>query len=242
MRYLLPILLFCVPLVMHADEPPPVPIGPLKAALSVSKGVPGDGTHKSPFVFRQGVKGRIEMKSDAAGNVVWNLDDCPAGDDPTEITTGGRGILFATVEPGVYHAMAACQDGTSILIIHAWFEIKGSGPAPPPEADLSKRLRAALTGPDAKADALKLAKICQGVADSFSAATPGTAGEVVAAWKAAYQAVSWPGGKYPDIPEVIRVAIPPVDEKTKLTADQLAAIISNLRTLAATADLIAGGK
>jgi len=221
-----------------ADDPVPIPA---KAVLIVSKGISGDGTQKSPFVFRQGVKGRIELKT-AAVKVAWNLDDCPAGDDPTEINSGEKGILFATLEPGTYHAIAACQDGESLTVVHAWFAIQGAGPPPPPEADLSRRLRAALVGADAKTDALKLSKACAGVADAFEATPPVTQGELVAAWKAAITAVQWPPGKYPDMPDVIRLAMPPAEDKSPVTTEQRTAVVNNLRTLAATATLIAGGK
>lgn len=208
---------------LKADDPTPAP-----PAITASKEVTGTGKRSDPFVFDASTKCILKLATAAADPVKWDVEDAPASSEVI-----GNAVIFALSEPGDYVVIAhgpACY-------AKAWFTIKGPNGPPGPSNQLAVKLKAVLVGADAKADAAKLAGMCAATADAIEAGKFKTMGDLVAAWKAVQAANQWPAGKYPGLPDVIRLAMPPADE----TATIDPAIGPNLRTIEKTARGMANG-
>lgn len=227
-----------------ADGPPPKVVDPppvlASPVITVPSGVLGDGKRESPYTFDAATICVLMFPNPALPKFEWDVDDAVPG---ILKMPGNGAVAFNLEHPGEYFVQCTWEGGKS----KAWILVKGSGPSPPPgpedtKTTLTRRLKAAVTGADAKVDAAKLASLCRGVADAFESAPAKTQGDVVSTWKVAVKATEWPGGKYPDMPGIIRIAMPPGDEKATVSAAEQSAIIVNLRVLAAAANQIAGVK
>lgn len=224
-----------------ADDPiKPVPTaGQINAPASVT----GKGTRDAPYVFSLGSKGDLRLAT-ATEKVKWILDDAPA---ETEILQDGKRLWFPTDVPGQYLAFAAWGTPDAPEGARVWFEIKGpNGPPgpPPPVNTIAAKLKTILVGPDAKADANKLAGLSGAVAAALEAGQFKTMGELNVAWKAGQAASQWPPGKYPGMPELTRLAVPVADETNgpvPIDAEKRTAFVSNLRVIEKTARAIADG-
>lgn len=215
-----------------ADDPP-------ASKITAPASATGTGERSSPFVFSVGSKGDLRLII-AAEKVAWKLADSPVD---TEILPDGKRIWFATDQPGLYVAFASWVEADIPNGAVVWFQVQGSGPAPPdnPAKSLATKVKAALVGPDAKADAAKLAGHTSAIGEALSAGKFSTYGQLNAAWKTGLAAVKWPPGKYPAMPEIIRLAIPTADDSTPLDANNTPAIISNLKLIEKAAEAINNG-
>lgn len=196
--------------------------------------------------YEPGDLGDVGIVTDAPV-IRWDLTAAPPG---AKFVDGGRRLIFPTKTPGTYTLFVAAskiiaEDGKPPAIALATaskkITIKSASPAPgpaPPVAKLETDLRAILTGPTAAADALKLAELCRGVADSFRKSTGTTYGEFDKAWKAARDAVDWPAARYAGLPALLRDALPMRDETLTIDPAARALLLANLQTLQTTAERI----
>lgn len=232
-------LCLCIGGVVYPDEP----LKPLAATqINAPASVQGNGTRDVPYVFSLGSKGDLRLAA-ATEKVTWELKDAPAD---TEILPDGKRLWFPTDTPGLYVAAAAWQDGDKPGVSLCWFEIKGPNgpPQPVPANQLAAKLKAILVGPDAKADAGKLAGLCGAIADALDAGQFKTMGELGAAWKSGQAASQWPPGKYSGMPDLIRTAVPIADETNgpvPIDATNRPSFVANLRLIEKTARAIANG-
>lgn len=239
LRYALVFLFLAGPVLGQDPEPTPAPIPPVAAAIVAPKGVDGSGTRDAPFVFTVGAKGDLKLVG-VTGKVKWVLSDAPAD---TEVLSDVR-LWFATNAPKLYVVSASWVAGDEPGGAMCWFEIKGSGPSPPPNPVnvLAAELRTALVGTNAKTDAAKLHGMTSALADAVEANKFATYGQMHVAWKATQASNQWPAGVYPKMPDVMRLAIPTVDETTPIDTTAKASIVANLRILEKTAEDISNGK
>lgn len=223
---------------VFADEAPkPVP----ETQINAPGGVQGKGTRDSPYVFSLGAKGDLRLAT-ATEKVAWLLDDAPVD---TEVLGDGKRLWFPTDSPGVYLAFASWGTTDKPEGAKVWFEIKGPNGPPTPVNAIAAKLKTVLTGPDAKVDASKLAGLCSAIADVIEAGQFKSMGELGSAWKAAQAGSQWPANKYPGMPDVIRMAIPVVDETAGpvlIDNDKRLAFVQNLRVIEKTARSIADAK
>jgi len=236
-RLLLSLCLLCVPLAgpLLAEDPAPMPMQDLSVIVAPDSEVTGTGTRQDPLHFTGNTLGVLELTGTSKG-VRWKLRDAP----PKTIVRD-RLAIFPQGISGEYVLAADWDGGSSEL---CWIRITAQdGPRPPPSPvnAIVAKLKAALIGPDAKADAAKLAGLCGGFADAVESGRFATYKELFAAWKDSQAAAKWPTGKYPAIPDVIRLAIPTADETTPVNSTNSPSIISNLRLIEKTAGAIANG-
>lgn len=229
LRYLCVFAFLCSPVL--ADDPVPTPVQDLSVIVA-DKAVTGTGKRNDPFVFDSSTKCILKLTG-ASAAVAWDTEDCPTSSEVID-----RLLIFSLAEPGTYVVYARFDNGSA----KAWFEIKGANGPPQPINALAARLRVALAGADAKADAVQFAAIMRGIADATEANPPTTHKPLKALWDSTLKSNAWPTGKYPLLPDVGRLAIPTADETMAIDAVQLAAIVANLRTLQKTAEAIGNGK
>lgn len=208
---------------VRADDPTPAP-----PVITASKEVLGTGKRADPFVFDASTKCILKLNAGTNQPVSWDIEDAPAS---AEVI--GTAVIFALSEPGDYVIVAHGAE----CYAKAWFTIKGPNGPPGPSNQLAAKLKAVLIGVDAKVDAARLAGMAAAVADALEAGKFKTMGELGAAWKAVQTANQWPGGKYPGLPDAIRLAMPPADESAAIDPS----IGPNLRTIEKTARGIANG-
>lgn len=179
---------------------------PTSLTIVAGSRVEGDGTRKTPFVFRVGALGKLTTGEAAE----WIIDDCPAD---TEALETRKGILFPTEIGGVYHVICVGQAKAA----HAWFEIRsGAGPpVPEPKANISLQVTKAFVGPDAKADAAKWKTMWTAVLDSLSQCQD--TADVYNASEAASKAVQFPVGKYPGLAPILISTLPKQGTNDPLT-------------------------
>jgi hypothetical protein len=206
-------------------QPTPAPVPAVMPAVIAGKDVTGTGKRADPFVFDQSTKCVLRLIGTAA-DVRWTMDDAPP-----DIEVIGNAMVFSLASPGEYVVFASWDDGAVV----AWLKIKG--PNGPPVDDLASKLKAALTGPDAKQDAAKLSGMCAAMADAIQAGKLKTMADWDVAWKLAQQTNMWPAGKYPAMPDIIRLAIPPAEETLPIPP----ATVPNLRVIEKTARAISNG-
>ena len=201
------LLFLLLPVIPAWADPPP---GPLKVTITGPAGATGDGSRQSPFVFACGAKGKLTVTTDAE-IVSWVLDDAPL---ETEVLPGDRLLWFPTDAPGLYVVflsaskltpMEAGPPGAITTGTRCWLEIKGpDGPAPTPSTKtIAERVRAALTGPEAKADAVKFEASITAVADALEQQKIRDTGQMESALQAALEANNWVTGRYPKLSKLL---------------------------------------
>lgn len=123
----------------------------------------------------------------------------------------------------------------------------GAGPRPPPKPDdpplpvedpITRRVKAALLGPDAKADASKFSAVCSELAKALDANQIARLADLETKMKAGLDAVGWVPGKYPDMSKLAGELFggTPGGEGVAdraLTADDKATFSKNLKAIAA---------
>lgn len=200
-RYL---LLLLVPLSPVWADPPAPPSGPLSVTITSPAGVPGDGSRLAPFSFACGSKGKLGVTT-TADQLSWILDDAPLD---TEVLPGDKLLWFPTDTPGLYVVFVSVSQpiegpappaGRLTAGARCWLEIKAAnGPAPSPSpVTLKERMKAALKGPDAAADAVKFEAAVTVVADAIEQQQIRDTGQMEQALKAALDANQWVTGRYP---------------------------------------------
>lgn len=219
-------LLLASPALGQDPEPTPAPIPPVAAAIVAPKGVEGDGTEESPFVFNVGDKGDLRLVG-VTGKVKWTLKNAPAD---TEVLADMR-LWFPTKITKRYVVSAAWMNGAEPDGGLVWFEIKGSGPSPPPvvEDSITSRVKAALAGQ--KADADKFASACIEVAKPLEVGTITRLAVMESSLKAALDAVGWVPGKYPDLSKLAGELFGKNVPDRDLTADERATFVRQLRLI-----------
>jgi hypothetical protein len=236
------IALMCLAFIAPVTGDDPKPVGPIVTppAITVPDGVQGDGKRGAAYVFNEGTICVLMFPTPTLPEFEWDITDGPPG---ALLMPGNGAVAFNLQKPGEYLVECTWTGGKS----KAWLIVMGLGPKPPPgpedtRAQLTRRIKTTFASASAKEDAAKFNKICKAVADAFEMSPPATQGALVAAWKAAVAAAQWPGGKYPDLPDITRLAMPPADEKLAVSSADLATVIANLRTLADATKPLPGAK
>lgn len=207
---------------------------PTPPLIAASSDVKGTGKRSDPFVFDQSTKCVLKITG-AMDMVEWDLEDAPAS---TEVID--RIVIFSLSDPGDYLIIA---HGPS-MYAKCWFRVKGPNGPPAPVSPISTiptKLKASLVGPDVKTDANKLAGLVSATADALQAGQYQSMKELNAAWKAGQAATQWPANKYVGMPDIIRLAIPPVDEKTVISPAMRVEFVAALRVIEKTAKEVANG-
>lgn len=188
-----------------ADSPPV-----LAVTITGPAGATGDGSRAAPFIFTRGAKGKLSVATDA-DLVAWVLADAPL---ETEVLPGDRMLWFPTDAPGLYvvflsvSKLTPSEAGPPNAVTagtRCWFEIKGpEGPAPSPsQKTIAERIRGALTGPNAKVDAVKLEASVTAVAEALEQQKIRDTGQMESALRAALEANHWAVGRYPQLSKLM---------------------------------------
>ena len=123
------VCLLASPLLAQDPVKPDVPVvPPAKVAITVPKGVLGDGKQLAPYVFDATTKCYLSLSNLPDDAKVkpddWDLVDGPADAEPL---SDFKIIAFSQANPGKYVVAIHGDYGYSKI----WLEIKGSGPSPP---------------------------------------------------------------------------------------------------------------
>lgn len=229
LRYLCVFAFLCSPVL--ANDPAPTPVQDLSVIVA-DKAVTGSGKRNDPFVFDSSTKCILKLTG-ASAAVAWDTEDCPTSSEVID-----RLLIFSLAEPGTYVVYARFDNGSA----KAWFEIKGANGPPQPVNALAAKLKAALTGPDAKADAVQFTAIVRGVADQIEANPPKVHKSLKALFTTTLGGTGWPAGKYPQLPDLWRSILPSVDETKEITQAELRELVAAMRLLQKTGESIANGK
>lgn len=188
MKHVLCFLLLSSRVLAQAPMPPdPQPV--VQASLAAPD-VAGTGKRNDPYLFTTSSKCAIRLTGAAVQNAVWDTSDAP-----TDFEVLGQVAIFSLSEPGTYVVYVRGENWHT----KAWFTIQ-AGQTPPPVDDISnisKRVKSALAGPDAKTDAAKFGAVCSELAKALDAGTITRLSGMETSLKAALDAVGWSQGKYP---------------------------------------------
>ena len=178
--------LFLLSPALAQDPMPPVPLPVVKASLE-APGVPGSGERNDPYLFTTSTTCAIRLTG-TANNAVWD-----ASDAPTDFEVIGQVAIFSLSEPGTYLVYVR-GDGW-----HAkcWFQIQSGIDPLPPENSIAKRVKGAMVGPTAKADAARFGAVCIELAKAIEAGSITRLAAMATSLKAGLDAVGWVPGKYP---------------------------------------------
>lgn len=190
---------------------PPVPLPVVKASLEAPD-VPGSGKRNDPYLFTPSTKCAIRLTG-AAENAVWDLSDAP-----TDCEVLGQVAIFSLSEPGTY-LLYVRGDGWHSK---CWFTIHSATDPPHVEDSITKRVKTALTGADAKADAARFGAVCGELARALESGKITRLAAMASSLKAGLDAVGWVPGKYPGMSqlagELFGVDVPDrvLDAETKM--------------------------
>lgn len=212
----------------------------LSVTITGPAGSVGDGSRGSPFVFTRGAKGKLSAATDA-DLVAWVLDDAPL---ETEVLPGDRMLWFPTDAPGLYvvflsvSKLTPAEAGSPNAVTagaRCWFEIKApDGPEPPPTPrTITERVRAALTGPNAKGDAIKLEASVTAVAEALEQQKIRDTAQMESALQAALQANQWAVGRYPLLSKLMGELFGKDVPARDFTAESRLKTVSQLKEIAA---------
>jgi hypothetical protein len=189
---------------------PPVPPPVVEASL-VAPGVPGTGQRNDPYLFTASTKCAIRLTGPAP-NAVWDISDAP-----TDFEVIGQVAIFSLSEPGTFLVYVRGEGWHS----KCWFQIKSGTDPPIVEDSIAKRVKSALVGPDAKADAARFSAVCGELSKALEAGSITRLAAMATSLKAGLDAVGWVPGKYPGMStlagELFGVDVPdkPLDADTK---------------------------
>ncbi len=191
------------------DPMPPVPLPVVQASLE-APGVSGTGKRNDPYLFTTSTKCALRLTGTAPA-AVWDTSDAP-----TDFEVLGQVAIFSLSEPGTYLVYVRGENWHA----KCWFTIQSGTDPPPPEDSISKRVKTALTGADAKADAAKFGAVCTELAKALEAGRINRLAGMATSLKAGLDAVGWVQGKYPGMStlagELFGVNVPdkPLDAET----------------------------
>ncbi len=189
---------------------PPVPLPVVQASLE-APGVSGTGKRNDPYLFTTSTKCALRLTGPAPA-AVWDTSDAP-----TDFEVLGQVAIFSLSEPGTYVVYVRGESWHS----KCWFTIQSGTDPPPPEDNISQRVKAALVGSDAKTDAAKFGAVCTELAKALDAGSISRLAGMASSLKAGLDAVGWVPGKYPGMStlagELFGVDVPdrPLDVETK---------------------------
>lgn len=171
---------------MAQDPMPPVPLPVAQASLE-APGVSGTGKRNDPYLFTTSTKCALRLTGTAA-DAVWDTSDAP-----NDFEVFGQVAIFSLSEPGTYvvyvrgdHWHAKC-----------WFTIRSAVDPPPVEDSIIRRVKGAMVGGNAKADAIKFGAVCGELAKALEAGSVTRLAGMASSLKAGLDAVGWVPGKYP---------------------------------------------
>ena len=165
---------------------PPVPLPVIQASLE-APGVPGTGKRNDPYLFTTSTKCALRL-SGSVSDAVWDTSDAP-----TDFEVLGQVAIFSLSEPGTYVVYVRGDTWHS----KCWFTIQSRSDPPPPDDGITRRVKAALTGADARTDAARFGAVCTELAKALEAGSITRLSQMGSSLKAALDAVGWVPGKYP---------------------------------------------